>query len=142
MTLPVSLLAAAMLFASPVPAQQDGPPPQSGPIRATFLTATETVLDAASAIDPSEPDAQFAAQLARFKELQQTLHEMAFDEREQDIVAEAGNIPFTLTSCHLQAQGDISRLPACKGQVDRSLRSVMRMLNMHKSNGAWVAGTE
>jgi hypothetical protein len=134
------MTAFVFLLAAAFPLPQQAPPQQTGPLRTTFVTAAETVIDAVLATDPAASDRKFTAELAILNQLQQTLKGMTFDEREDDIASESANITFALTSCHLQVRSDINRLPTCKVQVDQSIQAVLLLLDVHKSGSAWSAG--
>lgn len=133
-----AILLTATLFLFSGPAQIGAPVPHS-PLRNTFLVSAETVIDNALAIDPASSDAQFDPEMHQLKQSQTTLKDMAAEEGEQEIVTESGNILFAISACHIQARA-ASKTDTCKAQIAASIAATMRLLNHHKSAGAWVEG--
>jgi hypothetical protein len=133
-----AILLAATLLLTPAPAQIGAPIPHA-PLRNTFLVSAETVIDNATAIDPTAPDTQFDPQMHQLKQSRDTLKDMASEDGEQEIVTESSNIIFAISACHIQARA-ASKTDTCKAQIAASITAMMRLLNHHKSAGVWIAG--
>jgi hypothetical protein len=115
------------------------PVPTPGPMRATFVTAAETVLDDASSVDIKADDDHFNGQFQQLKQANDNLSGMADDEQERSIAAGTKDLVFQISSCHIQAI-DGADTSKCQAQVDDARNAAMEALRKHKSGSAWVDG--
>jgi hypothetical protein len=134
-----SLFVSTLLLLS-APAQQ-GPPTANPtyPLRATFVTAAETVIDDAAAVDIKADTGHFAGQMQQLKEAQANLASMAGDDRENAIADEMKDLIFQIYSCHIQSI-DGSSTAKCEAQVTAARNRAMETLNKHKDGNTWVDG--
>lgn len=132
------LSATALLLLTPA---QEGPPSLNPtyPLRATFVTAAETVIDDADAVDLKADEAHFSGQIQQVNEAETNLTNMAGDDRETDIAAAMKDLIFQVNSCHIQAI-DGTDTSKCEAQLKSARDRAMESLNRHKVNGAWVKG--
>ncbi len=120
------------------PGQSNSPVP-SGPVRNTFVVATETVIDSASAVDIKAEDARFNAQMLQLKQARETLAGMVNDDREREIASAANELVFMVSACHIQAKGGAST-SGCEAQFARAKARMMESIGKHKDGAAWVDG--
>lgn len=135
MTLSLLLPAAFLLFAP----QPQTLPTETGPLRNTFVVATETVVDDAAAIDITADDASYDPLFAQLQAVRTNLDTLAEGDREHDIAASAKNLVFLISACHLQAKNGVAP-DKCLTQLATARTRIMQQLNHHKSDGAWVEG--
>jgi hypothetical protein len=114
-------------------------PNSLAPLRNTFVTAAETVIDSASAVDLSGDDAHYAAQMQDLRTAKENLKRMAEDDRERDAASATDDLVFAVQACHLQAK-DGAGTDKCQVQVNNARRRAMEALLKHKANGKWVDG--
>ena len=121
----------ALLFQSlPVP---------SGPLRNTFVVATETVVDNAGTIDLRANETAYNGQLHQLKVSRDTLEALAEDTREKDIADSANNLIFLVTACRIQAKTG-TPTEHCNTQLSNARTRIMSAINRHKTGNAWVDG--
>ena len=108
-------------------------------MRNTFVVATETVIDSASAVDIKAADAQFNGQMQQLKQARETLARMANDDREKEIAAAANDLVFMVSACHIQAKGGAST-SGCEEQFARARARLMEAIGRHKDGANWVDG--
>jgi hypothetical protein len=134
------LVATSALSLLAAPAQQ-GPPSANPtyPLRETFVTAAETVIDDALAVDIKADQAHFSGPMQSLKTAEDNLINMAEDDREKNIAESMKDLAFQISSCHIQSLdgADTSR---CEAQVAGARNRVLETLNKHKQGGAWVDG--
>ncbi len=114
-------------------------PTDTTPLRNTFVTAAETVIDNASAVDLHADNTHFSAQMEQLRSAKANLARMAEDEREREAASAADDLIFAVAACHLQAK-DGADTARCQGQVDAARMRAMEALRKHKVNGVWVDG--
>jgi hypothetical protein len=117
---------------------QDGPPP-STPLRQTFVSAGQVVIDDALAIDVKADNDHFAGAMQQLKEATDNLAAMADEDREKEIAGEMKDMMFQISSCHIQAI-DGTPTDKCEAQVKTAERRAMELLKRHKEGGTWVEG--
>lgn len=135
MSFPILSAAHLILLLSP----QSMLPTATGPLRNTFVTAAETVIDNASGIDIKGDDAHFNPQMQQLRAAKDNLKGMAEDDRERDAAVAADDLIFAVAACHIQAK-DGASTDRCQAQIDGARTRAMEALRVHKSNGVWAAG--
>jgi hypothetical protein len=133
------LLASALWLVAQAVPPSTLPVPTVGPLRETFVTAAETVLDDAAAVDIKGDNDHFSGQFQQLKVANDNLSSMASEEREKSIAASTKDLAFQISSCHIQAI-DGADTTKCQAQVDHARNRAMEALNKHKSGNAWVDG--
>lgn len=113
--------------------------PNQLPLRNTFLVAAETVIDISSTVDIKAADPLFTAQLQQLNVAKETLAALVNDDREKDIVADANNLVFLISACHIQSK-DGAPTDKCESQLTRARSRMMDSLNMHKRGPNWLPG--
>ena len=112
------------------------------PIRNTFVTAAESVIDTASAVDLHADQPAYDAQ---FRNLTLTRDNLAAlvpgsnDDREGKALTAINNMIFTLSACRIQAI-DGTDLTTCNAQFDRARNRAMESIHKHKANDTWLDG--
>lgn len=132
---PTLLLAASLLLAVP----QFNPAYPHGPMRNTFATSAETVVDTADAIDIHANDAAFDAQMQQLHNTYDTLKAMAEDEREKDVASSLNDLVFAISACHLQARNG-APIEKCTKQIANARFRSLDALGKHKDGATWVDG--
>jgi hypothetical protein len=137
--MPLALLLVWMLWL-PVPAQIGGASPvPPAPLRETFITAAETVIDDAMAVDVKADNDHFNGQMQQLKEAEDNLNKMADEDREHEIADQMKDLVFQISSCHIQAI-DGTDTTKCQAQIGNARDRAMDSLGKRKSHGAWVDG--
>ena len=130
----------AMVFVAAAAAQQA--PPGYGPhapLRQTFVTAAQVVIDDAQGVDIKADNDHFNGQMQTLKQASDNLTAMADEDREKDIAAAMKDVIFQISSCHIQSI-DGTPTDKCEAQVKRSEGRAMELLNRHKEGAGWVDG--
>ena len=127
----------ALLTFSPAGAQM--PPGHSAPLRNTFVTAAETVIDNASRVDLGANLAVSDAQMKQVDSAKETLTRMIEDDREKDAAAVVSDMVFQLSACRLQATNG-GNTDSCKAQFERARLRAMEAIRKHKNGAAWEDG--
>lgn len=120
---------------------QQGPPglgPQY-PLRQTFVTAAQVVIDDALAVDVKADNDHFAGAMQTLRAASDNLAAMAGDDREKSIADEMKDMIFQISSCHIQAI-DGTPTETCEAQVKAAERRAMEVIGRRKEAGAWVSG--
>lgn len=130
------LLASTLWLLSPA-AQY--PPSQNTPLSNTFITAAESVIDDANAVEVKADDDHFTGQLQTVKSAKDNLNGMASGEREHDIVSSMNDLIFAISACHIQAK-DGADTAKCQGQINNARHRAMDLLNKHKDGDSWADG--
>lgn len=130
----------AGMFVLAAPAQQ-GPPGITPPVplRQTFISAAQVVIDDARGVDIKADNDRFAGMMQTVKEASDNLTAMASDDRESEIASEMKDIIFQISSCHIQSI-DGTATDKCEAQIKAAENRAMEVLNRHKENGAWADG--
>ena len=115
------------------------PPAANAPLRNTFVTAAETVIDNASRVDLKADLTISDAQMKQVDSAKESLSKMAEDDREKDAAAVVNDMVFQLSACRLQATNGAGT-DACKAQFDRARLRAMEAIRKHKSGDSWVDG--
>lgn len=105
-------------------------------IRNTFLVATETVIDNATAVDLRASDDRYEAQLKQLRQSKDTLTQMAEGQRENDVADDVNNLVFLISACRIQAKTGADTAK-CTAQLATAETRIMDAIGAHKSNGAW-----
>ncbi|MES2390963.1 MAG: hypothetical protein V4555_04940, partial [Acidobacteriota bacterium] len=115
------LLAAA--FASPQTLPANTTPPSN-----TFITAAETAIDTASAVDIHATDEVFASQMQQLRIAQENLKNMvtATSDREHDIFNAVGDLAFALNTCHIQTKNGPA--PNCETRIAAARTTAMQTI--------------
>jgi hypothetical protein len=117
--------------------------PSNAPPSNTFITAAESVIDNAAAVDVHAADETYDAQLQQLKTAQDNLNRMASTDRDRDITTAVSDLVFAISTCHIQlknaAPDSVSPNP-CESRITAARTSAMQSINQHKENGSWVAG--
>jgi len=135
MTLSPLLAATILLLAQ----QPQNLPTETGPLRNTFVVATETVVDDAAAIDITAEDASYDPLFAQLQAVRTNLDALAEGDREHDIAASAKDLIFMISACRLQAKNGAAP-GKCLTQLQTARTRIMQQINHHKSGGLWVDG--
>ncbi len=133
-------LVIASMFVLAASAQQGPPgimPPP--PLRQTFVSAAQVVIDDARGVDVKADNDHFAGQMQTLKEASDNLAAMAGDDREKDIASSMKDIIFQISSCHIQSI-DGTPTDNCEAQIKAAEARAMEILNRHKENGTWAEG--
>lgn len=132
------LSTSAFLLLLPI---QQGPPSANPPVpmRQTFVTAAQTVIDDASAVDIKADESHFTGPMQELNSAENILTNMAEDDREKDIAAEMKDLIFQISSCHIQAI-DGADTTRCEAQIASARNRAMDSLHRHKEGGTWVDG--
>lgn len=120
---------------------QQGPPGLTPPtpLRQTFVSAAQVVLDDAQAVNIKADNDHFAGQMQQLKQVSDNLTAMASEDREKDVAAQMKDILFQISSCHIQAI-DGTPTDKCEAQVRSAENRAMEILNRHKDGSNWVDG--
>lgn len=129
-------LGAALLLLTQLPQNM---PVDNTPLRNSFVSAAETVVDDSAAVDVSAEDSTYDLRFSKFQGDRAYMDKLAQDDREHDIVASTKNLEFMVTSCHLQAKNGAPP-EKCLTQLANARTRIMVELNHHKSGGIWVDG--
>jgi hypothetical protein len=132
------LLFSLVLAPIAVSAQTNGPT-QNMPLRNTFVTGAETVIDTAGAVNVKADDPSFDLQMSQLKTAKDNLVALAQNDREQEIARDASDLVFLVSACHIQAK-DGTDTTTCLAQISRARRRMMGNIRKHKVNDAWVDG--
>ena len=135
MTLP-TILAASLLLLAQSPQTL---PTETGPLRNTFVVATETVVDNAAAVDITALDPTYDPLFAQLQAARANLETLAEGDREHEIATSAKDLVFLVSACHLQAKNG-APVDKCLSQLANARTRIMQQLNHHKSGGAWIEG--
>ena len=111
----------------------------NAPLRNTFVTAAETVIDNASRVDLRADLTVSDAQMKQVDSAKATLNGMVEDDREKDAAAVVNDMVFQLSACRLQATNGAGT-DACKVQFDRARLRAMDAIHKHKSGDVWADG--
>jgi len=114
-------------------------PVEKGPLRNSFVTAAEAVLDSAAAIDVTATDSAYSPLFTHLQDTRAYLDSMAEGDRELGIASNAKDIIFFVSACRLQAKNGAST-DKCLTQLTTARIRMMQQLNRHKSGELWVEG--
>lgn len=114
-------------------------PSANTPLRNTFVTAAETVIDNASRVDLKADLTVSDAQMKQVDSAKETLNKMVEDDREKDAAAVVNDMVFQLSACRLQATNGADTI-SCKAQFERARSRAMEAIRKHKSGDTWVDG--
>jgi hypothetical protein len=132
-----------LAFAAFLAFAQDAPrtlPNYNVPMRNTFVTAAETVIDNANAVDIHGDDTRFNAQMAQLKASRETLKGMTEDDREKDVASATDDLIFAISSCRIPAKNG-AETTACEAKMKSASLRAMEALGKHKSaDGKWQDG--
>lgn len=106
------------------------------PIRTTFVVATETVLDNASAVDIRAGDDAYESQLRTLRQSKDRLTGMAEGQQEHDVADDLNNLVFLINACRIQAKSGADTAK-CTAQFTTAEIRIMDAIGAHKTNGAW-----
>ncbi|MDE1162645.1 MAG: hypothetical protein PW792_11955 [Acidobacteriaceae bacterium] len=115
------------------------PRPANDPLSNTYVTAAESTLDAAEAVDLGAAPAALDSQMANLKTTRTNLASMAYTDNEKLVLSAIDSLMFTLTSCRIQAI-DGTDLTACKTHLLEYRHAAEETLGKHKSEGTWKNG--
>jgi hypothetical protein len=120
---------------------QQGPPgiTPTAPLRQTFVSGAQVVIDDAQAVDVKADNDHFAGPMQQLRQASENLTAMASDDREKDIAAEMKDMIFQISSCHIQAI-DGTSTDKCEAQVKAAEQRAMEVIGRHKEGGGWVEG--
>ena len=130
------LLVTTLLLASlPTLAQE----PSREPLRNTFVTASETVIDTATAIDFHAAPASFDPQMLNLRAIKTNLDAMIDSEEEKLVARSLNDLIFLVSACHLQSVNatDTSK---CEAQFSRARIRAMESIRRHKDGPNWLPG--
>jgi hypothetical protein len=142
------LLASALLLLTPAPTlpastlpapQQDTSGIPSTSLRNSFVTAAESVVNNADALDLKADPAHFNGPMRQLQAAEANLNSMAEGDREHNIASAMQDLVVQISLCHIQAKTGAS-IGTCSAQVSDARRSALDALGMRKSSGAWVVG--
>ncbi|SEG02176.1 hypothetical protein SAMN05421819_1716 [Bryocella elongata] len=131
---PLLLLAAAL---SIVP--QTNVPFHRGPLRNSFASAAEDVIDTADTVQIHADDTEFSAQMQQVRTAYDRLKSMAEDQRETDVSQALNDMIFAISACHITARGGDST-QQCEEQVNHARTRSMEAIEKHKTPGGWQDG--
>jgi hypothetical protein len=131
---PLLLLAAALWIAP-----QSNVPFHRGPLRNSFATAAEDVIDTADAVQIHADDTQIGAQMQQLHTVYDRLKSMADDERETEVAQSLNDLVFAVSACHITARGGDST-EQCEAQVNRARTRSMVAIEKHKTPNGWQDG--
>lgn len=107
------------------------------PIRTTFLVATETVIDNASAVDIRANDDAYGSQFRTLHESRERLSQMAEGQQEHDVADDVNNLVFLINACRIQARAGADTTK-CTAQFTAAETRIMDAIHAHKTNGRWT----
>ena len=132
-----ALMASALGLINSSP--QANPRTDSEPLRASFVVAAESAIDAASAVNLKGEDAEFNPQMQALKSANANLAQMAQSDDERGVVSDLNDLTFAVSACHIVAKGGAST-KECEGQINDDRTHAMQDLKQHKNGAAWVDG--
>jgi len=135
MTTPSMLLLAAVLTLAP----QSNVPFHRGPLRNSFASAAEDVINTADHVQIHADDTEFGAQLQQLHTAYDRLKSMAEDQRETEVAQSLNDLVFAVSACHITARGGDST-QQCEAQVDHARTRSMAAIDKHKTPSGWQDG--
>lgn len=131
---PALLLLTALAFGP-----QSNTPFPHGPLRNSFASAGETVIDTADQVEIHAEQNRFDPQMQQLHAVYDRLKTLAQDDRENEIAHSLNDLVFAISACHLTALGGGST-EQCEAQVSRARIRSMEALNKHKTASGWEDG--
>jgi hypothetical protein len=116
-----------------------GGPPSRTPLRNSFATAAESVIDTADAVEISAPRERYAPEMTQLQATYDQLQRVAEDDREKEVAHALNDLVFAIAACHLQAEGG-TPTQTCEAQVQRARLRSMEALGKHKTASGWIDG--
>ena len=129
-------LGASLLLLAQLPQNM---PVDNTPLRNSFVSAAETVVDDSAAVDVSAEDSTYDLRFGKFQADRAYMDKLADGDREHDIVASTKNLEFLINACRLQAKNGAAP-DKCLMQLANARMRIMVEINHHKVGGAWVDG--
>lgn len=111
-----------------------------GPLRNSFATAAENVIDTADTVQIHAEDSVFSAQMQQLHTVYDRLKALAEDQRENDVAQSLNDLVFAISACHITARGGDST-QQCEAQVSHARTRSMQAIEKHKTASGWEDGS-
>ena len=134
---PISAVLVIAGFALAAP--QANTPFPHGPLRNSFASAAESVIDTADAVEIQAPEVRYAPEMQQLHATYDRLKSLAEDDRETNVARALNDLLFAISACHLQATGG-GPTDKCEAQVQRARIRSMEAMDKHRTAGGWVDG--
>jgi len=129
-------LGATLLLLTQLPQNM---PVDNMPLRNSFVSAAETVVDDSAAVDVSAEDSAYNLRFGKFQADRAYMDRLAQDDREHGIVTSTKDLEFLINACRLQTRNGVPP-DKCLTQLANARTRIMVELNHHKSGDAWLDG--